>query len=117
MVDGVLLLVDAVEGPMPQTRFVLRQALQRGLKVILVVNKIDRPMSRPDYAVNATFDLFIDLEASEDQADFPVVYTKALEGKAGFTRTRSPMTCRRCSRRLSTGCRRRWSTKARPNCS
>ncbi|MBK7180103.1 MAG: translational GTPase TypA [Chloroflexi bacterium] len=85
MVDGVLLLVDAVEGPMPQTRFVLRQALQRGLKVILVVNKIDRPMSRPDYAVNATFDLFIDLEASEDQADFPVVYTKALEGKAGFT--------------------------------
>lgn len=85
MVDGVLLLVDAVEGPMPQTRFVLRQALQRGLKVILVVNKIDRPMSRPDYAVNATFDLFIDLEASEEQADFPVIYTKALEGKAGLS--------------------------------
>ncbi|PIE82486.1 MAG: translational GTPase TypA [Chloroflexi bacterium] len=84
MVDGVLLLVDAVEGPMPQTRFVLRQALQRGLKVILVVNKIDRPAARPEYAVNATFDLFIDLEASEEQADFPVIYTKALEGRAGY---------------------------------
>jgi GTP-binding protein len=84
MVDGVLLLVDAVEGPMPQTRFVLRQALQRGIKVILVVNKIDRPMSRPEYAVNATFDLFIDLEASEEQSDFPVIYTRALEGQAGY---------------------------------
>ncbi|MBE2200792.1 MAG: translational GTPase TypA [Anaerolinea sp.] len=84
MVDGVLLLVDAVEGPMPQTRFVLRQALQRGHKVILVVNKIDRPASRPEYAVNATFDLFVDLEATEDQADFPVIYTRALEGKAGY---------------------------------
>lgn len=84
MVDGVLLLVDAVEGPMPQTRFVLRQALRRGIKVILVVNKIDRPASRPEYAVNATFDLFIDLEATEEQADFPVIYTKALEGMAGY---------------------------------
>lgn len=84
MVDGVLLLVDAVEGPMPQTRFVLRQALQRGHKVILVVNKIDRPASRPEYVVNATFDLFIDLEAQEEQADFPVIYTRALEGKAGY---------------------------------
>ncbi|MEZ4642211.1 MAG: translational GTPase TypA [Chloroflexota bacterium] len=84
MVDGVLLLVDAVEGPMPQTRFVLRQALRRGHKVILVVNKIDRPASRPEYAVNATFDLFVDLEATEEQADFPVIYTRALEGKAGY---------------------------------
>ena len=84
MVDGVLLLVDAVEGPMPQTRFVLRQALKRGLKVIVVVNKIDRPAARPEYAVNAAFDLFIDLEATEDQADFPVIYTKALEGQAGY---------------------------------
>ena len=84
MVDGVLLLVDAVEGPMPQTRFVLRQALQTGCKVVVVVNKIDRPAARPDYAVNATFDLFIDLEASDDQADFPVIFTKALDGRAGY---------------------------------
>lgn len=83
MVDGVLLLIDAVEGPMPQTRFVLRQALQKGCKVVVVVNKIDRPMARPDYAVNAAFDLFIDLGATEEQADFQVIYTKALEGKAG----------------------------------
>lgn len=84
MVDGALLLVDAVEGPMPQTRFVLRQALEKGVKVIVVVNKIDRPAARPDFVVNATFDLFIDLGASEEQADFPVVYTHALEGRAGF---------------------------------
>jgi GTP-binding protein len=85
MVDGVLLLVDAVEGPMPQTRFVLRQALSKGHKAIVVVNKVDRPAARPDYAVNATFDLFIDLGASEEQADFPVVYTVATEGRAGLT--------------------------------
>jgi GTP-binding protein len=84
MVDGVLLLVDAVEGPMPQTRFVLRQALANGHKAIVVVNKIDRPAARPDFAVNATFDLFIDLGASEEQADFPVIYTAALEGRAGY---------------------------------
>lgn len=84
MVDGALLLVDAVEGPMPQTRFVLRQALEKGVKVVVVVNKIDRPAARPDYVVNATFDLFIDLGASEEQADFPVVYTRALEGRAGL---------------------------------
>ena len=84
MVDGVLLLVDAVEGPMPQTRFVLRKALEKGLKAIVVINKVDRPAARPDYAVNATFDLFIDLGASEAQADFPVIYTRALEGRAGF---------------------------------
>ncbi len=83
MVDGVLLLVDAVEGPMPQTRFVLRQALQRGLKAIVVINKIDRPAARPDFAVDATFDLFIELGATEEQAEFPVVYTRALEGRAG----------------------------------
>ena len=70
MVDGVLLLVDAVEGPMPQTRFVLRKALEKGLKAIVVVNKVDRPGRAPDYVVNATFDLFIDLGANDDQADF-----------------------------------------------
>ena len=84
MVDGVLLLVDAVEGPMPQTRFVLRQALEKGHKAIVVVNKIDRPAARPGYVVDATFDLFIDLGATEEQADFPVVYTRALEGHAGL---------------------------------
>lgn len=84
MVDGVLLLVDAVEGPMPQTRFVLRKALDKGLKAIVVINKVDRPAARPDYAVNATFDLFIDLGADEEQADFPVVYTIGLEGRAGL---------------------------------
>ncbi|OUC05651.1 GTP-binding protein TypA, partial [Litorilinea aerophila] len=83
MVDGVLLLVDAVEGPMPQTRFVLRQALAKGHKAIVVVNKVDRPAARPDEVVNATFDLFIDLGATEEQADFPVIYTRALEGRAG----------------------------------
>ncbi len=84
MVDGVLLLVDAVEGPMPQTRFVLRQALDKGIKAIVVINKVDRPAARPDFAVNATFDLFVDLGASEEQADFPVIYTKALEMRAGY---------------------------------
>jgi GTP-binding protein len=85
MVDGVLLLVDAVDGPMPQTRFVLRQALQRGIKAIVVVNKVDRPASRPNYVVDATFDLFIDLGASDEQADFPIIYTNALEGRAGLS--------------------------------
>jgi GTP-binding protein len=85
MVDGVLLLVDAVEGPMPQTRFVTRKALALGLKPIVVVNKIDRPGARPDYVVNATFDLFDKLGATEDQLDFPVIYASALNGYAGTT--------------------------------
>src|SRR5512143_3279078 len=83
MVDGVLLLVDAVEGPMPQTRFVTRKALARGLKPIVVVNKIDRPGARADWVVNHTFDLFDKLGASEEQLDFPVVYASALNGYAG----------------------------------
>src|SRR5499427_10574233 len=87
MVDGVLLLVDAVEGPMPQTRFVTRKALAQGLKPIVVVNKIDRPGARPDYVVNATFDLFDKLGASEDQLDFPVIYASALNGFAGLEPT------------------------------
>jgi GTP-binding protein len=84
MVDGVLLLVDAVEGPMPQTRFVLRQALQSGCRVVVVINKVDRPAARPNYVLNATFDLFVDLGASDEQADFPVVFAKALTGQAGY---------------------------------
>jgi GTP-binding protein len=82
MVDGVLLLVDAVEGPMPQTRFVTRKALALGLKPIVVVNKIDRPAARPDWVVNQTFDLFDKLGATDAQLDFPVVYASALNGYA-----------------------------------
>ena len=82
MVDSVLLLVDAVEGPMPQTRFVTRKALALGLKPIVVVNKVDRPGARADWVVNQTFDLFDKLGASEAQLDFPVVYASALNGYA-----------------------------------
>src|SRR6267154_1672630 len=82
MVDGVLLLVDAVEGPMPQTRFVTRKALALGLKPIVVVNKIDRPGARPEWVVNHTFDLFDKLGATEEQLDFPVIYASALLGYA-----------------------------------
>ncbi|MBE7427330.1 MAG: translational GTPase TypA [Ideonella sp.] len=82
MVDGVLLLIDAVEGPMPQTRFVTRKALALGLKPIVVVNKVDRPGARPVEVINATFDLFDKLGASEAQLDFPVVYASGLEGWA-----------------------------------
>mgnify|MGYP001447634455 FL=1 len=84
MVDGVLLLVDAVEGPMPQTRFVTRKALAQGLKPVVVINKIDRPGARPDWVVNHTFDLFDKLGATEAQLDFPIVYTSALNGTATF---------------------------------
>jgi GTP-binding protein len=83
MVDGALLLIDAVEGPMPQTRFVLRKALALGLRIIVVINKVDRPHARLEDALNETFDLFIELGASEKQADFPVIYTIGLTGQAG----------------------------------
>jgi GTP-binding protein len=82
MVDGVLLLVDAVEGPMPQTRFVTKKALAQGLKPIVVVNKIDRDGARPDWAINQTFELMDKLGASDDQLDFPIVYASALNGWA-----------------------------------
>src|SRR5512141_2445363 len=84
MVDSVLLLVDAVEGPMPQTRFVTRKALALGLNPIVVVNKVDRPGARPDYVINATFDLFDKLHATEDQLDFPVIYASGLNGWASL---------------------------------
>ena len=84
MVDSVLLLVDAVEGPMPQTRFVTRKALGLGLKPIVVINKIDRPGARPDWVINATFDLFDKLGATEEQLDFPVIYASGLNGYAGL---------------------------------
>ena len=82
MVDSVLLLVDAVEGPMPQTRFVTRKALALGLRPIVVVNKVDRPGARADWAVNQTFDLFDKLGATDEQLDFPIVYASALQGWA-----------------------------------
>ena len=93
MVDGVLLLVDAVEGPMPQTRFVTRKALAQGLKAIVVVNKIDRHGSRPAWVVDQTFDLFDKLGASDAQLDFPVIYASALQGWAStdYTERRPDM--------------------------
>src|SRR5437016_6300755 len=83
MVDAVLLLVDAAEGTMPQTRFVLRKALELGLKPIVVVNKIDRPEARPHQVIDEVFDLMVDLGATDAQLDFPIVYTSA---KHGFAR-------------------------------
>ena len=84
MVDSVLLLVDAVEGPMPQTRFVTQKAFDRGLNPIVVINKIDRDGARPDWVLNEVFDLFDRLGATDGQLDFPVIYASALEGKAGL---------------------------------
>jgi GTP-binding protein len=85
MVDGVLLLVDAAEGPMPQTRFVLQKALAVGHRVIVVINKVDRQGARPRFTLNSTFDLFLDLGATDDQAEFSVIYTNAVTGQAGLT--------------------------------
>ena len=84
MVDSVLLLVDAVEGPMPQTRFVTQKAFARGLRPIVVINKIDREGARPDWVLNEVFDLFDRLGATEEQLDFPIIYASALEGRAGI---------------------------------
>ena len=84
MVDSVLLLVDAVEGPMPQTRFVTQKAFSHGLNPIVVINKIDREGARPDWVLDQTFDLFDRLGASDDQLDFPVVYASAIEGYASL---------------------------------
>jgi GTP-binding protein len=90
MVDGVLLLVDAAEGPMPQTRFVLKKALERGHKAIVVINKVDRKDAEPARVLNDTFDLFVALGASDEQLDFPVIYTQATTGQAGFGPELSP---------------------------
>jgi GTP-binding protein len=84
MVDGILLLVDAKEGPMPQTKFVLRKAIQAGHRIIVVINKIDKPGARPNWALERTFDLFIELGASDQQAEFPVIYASGAKGLAGF---------------------------------
>ncbi len=85
MVDGVLLLVDAAEGPMPQTRFVLKKALEMGHRAIVVINKMDRKDADPDRSLNSTFDLFIELGATDPQADFPIIYANAVTGQAGLT--------------------------------
>jgi len=87
MVDGVLLVVDSVDGPKPQTRFVLRKALEKGLKAIVVVNKIDKPSARPDYVVDKTFDLFSELNADDEQMDFTVVFASGIQGKSGLDHT------------------------------
>ena len=84
MVDSVLLLVDAVDGPMPQTRFVTQKAFEKGLKPIVVINKIDRPDARPNWVLDQVFDLFDRLEATDDQLDFPIIYTSAINGTSGF---------------------------------
>ena len=84
MADGALLIVDAFEGPMPQTRFVLKHALAQGLRIILVVNKIDRPGSRPEEVVNEVFDLMVELDASDAQLDFPIIYASAIGGYARY---------------------------------
>ena len=86
MVDGVLLLVDASEGPLPQTRFVLRKTLEAGLPVILVINKVDRPDARIAEVVDACYELFIDLDATEEQIEFPIVYASARAGRASLNR-------------------------------
>ncbi len=83
LVDGCLLLVDAKEGPMPQTKFVLKKAIQAGHKIIVVINKVDKKDARPDWVLNRTFDLFIDMGATEEQSNFPVIYASAVNGIAG----------------------------------
>src|SRR5215468_1444338 len=85
MVDGVLLLVDASEGPLPQTRYVLMKALEANLPAIVVINKIDRPDARIQEVINEVYDLFIDLDATEDQLEFPIIYTNARIGAAKLT--------------------------------
>ncbi|MGL5431556.1 MAG: GTP-binding protein, partial [Plesiomonas shigelloides] len=84
MVDSVLLLVDAMDGPMPQTRFVTQKAFAYGLRPIVVINKVDRPGARPDWVVDQVFDLFVNLGATDEQLDFPIVYASALNGIAGL---------------------------------
>ncbi|KAL5539108.1 hypothetical protein UlMin_042329 [Ulmus minor] len=85
MVEGILLVVDSVEGPMPQTRFVLKKALEFGHSVVVVVNKIDRPSARPDFVINSTFELFIELNATDEQCDFQAIYASGIKGKAGLS--------------------------------
>ena len=107
IVDGVMLLVDASEGPLPQTRYVLMKALEARLTPIVVINKIDRPDARIQEVLNEVYDLFIDLDAAEDQLDFPIIYTNAKMGSPSWTRHRKPAICECCSTRF-------WRTSPRP---
>jgi GTP-binding protein len=84
MVDGAVLLIDAQEGPMPQTKYVMKKAIEEGLKIILVINKVDKPAADPAKALSKAEDLFLDLGASDDQMDFPIVYASGVNGKAGI---------------------------------
>jgi len=93
MVDGALLLVDAFEGPMAQTKFVLRKALEAELRIIVVINKIDRPDARPEEVLNEVFDLFVELEAADWQLDFPVIYTSSRSGVAATIPGNREKTC------------------------
>ena len=115
MADGALLLVDAAEGPLPQTRFVLRKAFECGLRPIVVINKIDRPDARPAEVLNAVFDLFVELDADDATLDFPTIYASGRRGhrhdRPGRARRR---TCSRCSTRSSSTCRRRRSMPDAP---
>ena len=119
MVDGVLLLVDASEGPLPQTRFVLRKALEAGLPVILVVNKVDRSDARVAEVIDEVYELFLDLDAEEHQIEFPIVYCNAKAGvglallRAG-REARRAATSRRCSTCCSSTSRRRRYEEGHP---
>ena len=114
MVDGVLLLVDASEGPLPQTRFVLRKALEARLPVILVVNKVDRPDARIDEVVDEVYELFLDLDADESQIEFPIVYTNAKAGWRRSTHASRAPTSGRCSSCWSSTSRRPSTTPSTP---
>ena len=115
MADGCLLIVDAAEGPMPQTRFVLQKAFEMHLRPIVVINKVDRRDARADWVLNATSDLFLDLATDADQLDFPVLYAIAREGKAGHgAGSAGGRPRRRCSRRSSTTCRRPRGDRSAP---
>jgi GTP-binding protein len=119
MVDGVALLVDASEGPLPQTRFVLRKALAADLPVVLIINKVDRSDARIAEVVDETYELFLDLDADERQIDFPIVYCQAKTGQASLNRpadSASPDSPdpSRCSQCCATPSRRRRTTRPRP---
>src|SRR5690606_40734558 len=94
MVDCVLLLVDSQEGPMPQTRFVTQKAFARGLKPIVIINKVDKPSARPDWVIDQVFDLFDNLGGSDEQLDFPVVYASRSEEHTSELQSRENLVCR-----------------------